>query len=57
MLSFTGLLLDQIIKNLSNAAALDSKQKVKMMVYSAVSYVSHQQTKTPKLPFFQSIAY
>ncbi|XP_058638174.1 lysosomal acid phosphatase [Onychostoma macrolepis] len=30
-----GLLLDQIIKNLSNAAALDSKQKVKMMVYSA----------------------
>uniref|UniRef100_A0A9J7XE11 Lysosomal acid phosphatase n=1 Tax=Cyprinus carpio carpio TaxID=630221 RepID=A0A9J7XE11_CYPCA len=30
-----GLLLDQIIKNLSNAAAPDSKQEVKMMVYSA----------------------
>ncbi|XP_043099543.1 lysosomal acid phosphatase [Puntigrus tetrazona] len=30
-----GLLLDQIIKNLSNAAAMDSKQKVKMIVYSA----------------------
>ncbi|XP_016092699.1 lysosomal acid phosphatase [Sinocyclocheilus grahami] len=30
-----GLLLDQIIKNLSNAAAPNSKQEVKMMVYSA----------------------
>ncbi|KAL0151824.1 hypothetical protein M9458_052825 [Cirrhinus mrigala] len=30
-----GLLLDQIIKNLSNAAEPDSKQKVKMIVYSA----------------------
>ncbi|XP_050970541.1 lysosomal acid phosphatase isoform X1 [Labeo rohita] len=30
-----GLLLDQIIKNLSNAAQPDSKQKVKMIMYSA----------------------
>ncbi|RXN13525.1 lysosomal acid phosphatase-like isoform X1 [Labeo rohita] len=30
-----GLLLDQIIKNLSNATELNSQQKVKMIVYSA----------------------
>lgn len=40
MLSFAGLLLSQIIKNLSIAAAPDTKEKVKMMVYSAVSHVS-----------------
>ncbi|KAK9966012.1 hypothetical protein ABG768_005065 [Culter alburnus] len=34
-----GLLLDQIIKNISSAAASHNEQKTKMIVYSAVSHV------------------
>lgn len=36
----SGMLLGEIVKNLSKMAVADSKQRLKMMVLSAVSYLT-----------------